>query len=448
MVASHLDNKSLIVATHVCRAWRTAFIDSHILWSHLTPMNDGHALAFLERSNPKPVPISVDFSEYSAPSKEVKGLLKKVTDRLTGLRDTTENRLLDDLLTQPLPILKNLDFVTGCMPNIVSSAPTNLYHLPRFPRLTNLRFQPCIASPIPPMFGDALLGFLRECPLLEVAFFEYGNQSDDIEFTAGAESGEAVSLPRLRSFTHEAPTNRIYIGLFNRLSLPPTCNITFAITDYTSEDINSWNDGFPTLCGSSYLPDVKKVEVAVRIRNDGFTEVRTRFSNSENRSISLTRLTITDCDSISVREVKMILDFLASCEMVLSVEILHLERCPLSLSWKPPSHPDPDLAEPLQKLRCLKTLVFWECNPKYFLETPPSPAVWCPSVEKLVVFLPQMSYPALLERVQDIAKSREWNGNALKTVSLAFQGEKARSMGLFRESITAMSHYVKEVEVI
>ena len=103
------------------------------------------------------------------------------------------------------------------------------YPLFHVPNLTNLRFEMTRYSHIPPRFGDNLLEFLRSCPLLEVIFLSYGSQGMDIEFTTSEAPIDAVSLPRLRSFTHDSPVKTIDIGLFNRLSLPPTCDVAFVI---------------------------------------------------------------------------------------------------------------------------------------------------------------------------------------------------------------------------
>ena len=427
VVASHLDEKSLIIATHVCLRWRSALISSPRLWSHLTSKNNQRMSLFLERS--KLAPISVDLDIDGTLSEGIGESLERVADRLT----TLHVQFQDELPTQPLLILRNLDAAT-----------TTPGH-PMFPRLTDFRLQLCPGFETIPKLGDNLLDFLRNCPLLEVAFFDYDGLYSDIEFTTSEESTKAVSLPHLRSFTHESLNDRIDIGLFNRLSLPTTCDLTFTITDHPRKVDDPWDCGFPTLHGPSYFTDADRVEIAAITRNDGNVVVRTKFLNSENRSISLNRLTLATHESCSASGVQSILDFLGSCEMARSVETLDLQCCPVS---RLEGYPHPDLAGQLLRLDNLKTLVLWECNPIFFLGNLSPPEVWCPRVENLVIFLPLSTDPRkLLKRVKDIAASRKKHGNALKTVSLCFQ-EDQWVLRMCRRVVAELRRCVGLVEII
>lgn len=436
IVASCLDEKSLITATHVCYHWRSALISCSSLWSHPTFKNNQRTWVFLERS--KSAPIFVDIEADGEWSEELVEALKGMSNRLIELRTARHIDSLDELLTQPLPILRTLDVIA--LPSARTSVTINPDH-PSFPRLTNLSFGLCgTCAEGKPRIGNILLDFLRGCPLLEVAFF-WGGQ---IGFTTDGKSGEAVPLHRLRSFTHETTLDTAQIGLFSRLSLPPACDIAFTITDPTVVEVpGPWDRGFPALHGTTYLPDVKKVEISVHTQSDNFTVVRTRFSNSANRNISLNRLTLAGNNYCSVWGVERALYFLASYEMARSVEILHFEHCPVSPMV---GYSGPDLTEPLLNLRKLKTLVLWDCNPTYFLKSPFQPAVWCPGIENLVIFLPLSTDPRdILHLVNDIAEARQRFGTTLKAVSLSFQEAEER---LLQRLIANLRRRVELVNVI
>lgn len=446
-VASHLgDDESLIVATRVCHSWRSALLSFPHLWSHLIfNRNELQTLVFLERS--KSAPISVDLTRGNTPSDVV---LMKMRDRLTSLR-ATDISLLDKLLIQPLPALRNLDIVTfGCVRSVGSSTYScrPLFHLPR---LTNL----CLkltprhkGTAFIPGMGDDLLDLLRSCPLLEVAFLGYGDPTEDIEFTTDKESAGAVSLPFLRSFTHESPFETVHPGLFNRLSLPPTCNIAFTITD--SFDRKPWNRGFPTLHGPSYLSNVESVKIAFHAQEGGSTMMAAEFINCENMRISFNRLADAPLVYDSFWAVVNFLEFLGNSETAPSFETLHFEHCRI---FPPTGYISQGPTEPLRSLSNLKTIVLsGKSNAAFFLMNPSPPVVWCPRVENLVICLelptccPGQLEWKVLERVRDIAVSRRERATPLKTVTMFLETAETRSQTC-GSLIGELGRYVESVRV-
>lgn len=426
-VAFHLDcDKSLIAATHVCHFWRSTLIASPPLWSHITfDRNELRAFEFLERS--KSAGVSVDLTGDSKPSVTVKESLMRVSDRLTSLR-AVNVPFLDELLIQPLPILRDLEVSTSgksfsVPPPAATSLGRPLFHVPH---LTKLRLVIRDSLDAPRM-GDNLIDFLRNCPLLEVAFFGYGNSDVDIKFTTDEGSTDAVSLPRLRSFAHESPVEKIHAGLFNRLSLPPTCNVAFGITDLSVQ--KPWNDAFPALRDPPYLSDVKHVRIACHAPGFGHRTIRASFSNSRNTQISFCRSAASPYPTYLTWWIESFLKFLGSSEMARSIETLCFNDCEVML---PHGFTPEGLTEPLLRLCNLKTiLLLGKCNPAFFLVNPSPPAAWCPGVQNLVVHqeLPKPSEPTewnCLERVRDIAVSRREYATPLKVVALSLPLQEAQ----------------------
>ena len=384
-------------------------------------------MAFLERS--KFIPVSVDLVGMQNPSEGVRGLMNRIPSRLTALRGE-DSQFLDGLLDQPVPILRNLDVIgSGApveerrikrLPSVGSLVTTNLDNLQfHVPHLTNFRFKwTGTARPDRVGMGDKLLNLFRSCPLLETVFVDYGHPREDLAFAAGETPSNVISLPHLRSFTHESPTNVIYIGLFNRLSLPSTCVVAFAI-DVTDFDDRPWDPGFPAPRDLSYFSDVKKVSIAFNTRetegpHNLFT---TELTNSRGMRISFNRKSRHRCDP-SIYTSDQLLAFLEGIGVMESVETLRFERYPVPCFSQTDQG---DMSQAMQKLCRLKTLVLWGCDPDVFFDNLYPRGSWCPTVEELVIGSEYRGYKGveLVKRVRDIAMARQEDGSPLKAITMS-----------------------------
>ena len=178
------------------------------IWPHQITFNERHTLAFPKGSEPDPV-VSVD-----------RGSVDAAVGELTALR-VVNVRCPDRFLTKPFPQLKRLGVVTHGGSFVASLDATNPV-IPLCPGLTSFYF--IVTGPrLSPGLGDILLELLKNCPLLEDAFFGFDLPTEEIEFTSNAPA--RVSLHRLRSFAYESPAKPMHTGLSNRLLLPSTCNV-------------------------------------------------------------------------------------------------------------------------------------------------------------------------------------------------------------------------------
>ena len=452
-VASHLDDKkSLIAATHVCHRWRSTFLSLPRLWSRVVFSDIQRALAFLERS--KSVTVSVCLPGGNEPFPVVKESLKSIAGRLVGLKGAY-NKFLGEFLTQPLPLLRDLDLfgprsppgrsLVPSLPSVRSLTTYAIDYPPlRVKNLTNFHFKlpPCLC--ISPTFGGGLLEFLRSCPLLEVVHFCYGHKHRDIGSTISGASTEMVSLPCLRSFTHDSFIDKVDMALFDRLSVPPTCDLAFAVVIRSRSPGNRpWAHAFPTPRNPSYISDVKTVKVIANFQDthNPRPTFRTEFFNSKNARISFNRTSDPHSTSTFIK----LLNFLESSGITHSVETLRLENLHEGLPM--------NLPDRLTNFDNLKTLILWQCRPAPFLFTPP-PAMWCRTVQKLVVCLLPPTHPrgawdevADLRRVRNLAAQRKKHGVPLGAVTTFSRDIKYLSQGSRRE-MEELKSCVGSMEVV
>ena len=440
-VASHLnDDKSLVVATHVCHHWRISLLASPCLWSHLDLANQKRALVFLERS--KSAPLSVDLVGVNRPSEVVKQSLKDITTRVITLW-AVHDPFLDQLLAQPVPMLKTLEITefdvaptkpVQCLPSLTSLVVHGSNSL-RFhaPLLTSFHITYKSGdSPRWEWAAQTLLDFFRSCPLLEVAFLSCGI------LDTHPDSGEVVSLPLLRSFTHESTGDRYQLHLFDQLSLPSTCRVVLMI-DVTKHGSDPWIPTLPTPRDPSYLSDIKTIKVVApschRTIHEDHVTFRTEFANSARRAVSFDRTSYYG-DYPYFFSSRGFLDVFGSIAAG-PVETLCFQCYPVRTLYALPQVTPEEIKQGMRKFRNLKTMILVECDTDLSLDGLSS----CPTVDTLVIH--SMDGPHIVRRVEEFAVSRKKAGSPLRVLTLVFPSEEPYPFELER-----LTDCVGRVEVL
>jgi len=418
-VASHLEGyPPLIAATHVCHLWRITLLSSPRLWSYLNFANEERGLAFLERS--KSAPLSVNLMGLGEPTKIVRESLKKITTRVTMLW-ATHDPFLDELLAQSMPKLETMEIIDSR--ELTPKKPT---HLPSLKSLTITGFDPLrFHAPILTSFHltqestvnhqgwttAVLLNFLQNCPLLEVVYLCCDMHSDSDEF---------VSLPLLRSFTHESLLDEYQLCLLDRLSLPSTCLVVLVI-DVTEHQSNPWIPGLPTPHDSSYLSDIRTVKIAARSYDQDSDEDCLRFTielvSSTRKAISFDRVSCySEYPTFFSHE--GFLDIFENVETG-SVETLCFDRYPVLTPLAQLQVTPEYIAQGLCNFRNLKTLILLDCDIILSLDGLAS----CPTIDTLIVHSLRFTDPSgtsIINRVEVFAVSRKRAGSPLRALTLVF----------------------------
>ena len=443
-VASHLKgDTSLIAATHVCHLWRVTLLSSSRLWSHLDFANEERALAFLERS--KSSPLSVDITDLEEPTEIVRESLKKATTRVTTLW-AAHDSFLDELLAQSMPELETLDII-----DVFELPPKKPIHLPSLTSLVVSGFDPLqFHVPLLTSFhlthdptsnsrrewtANIFLDFFRNCPLLEDVILSCDVLPDS--------SDGIISLPLLRTFTHESPCDESRLRVFDRLSLPPTCRVVLVVNG-AKHHSGPRIPGLPTPRDSSYLSDIRTLKIATKSGDPGADEHRITFkielANSAHRAISFDRISWYH-EYPSALSHRGFLDIFENIETG-SVETLCFDHYPTITPYEALQVTPEYVAQGLRRFRNLKTLILVGCDIIPCLNGLSS----CPTVDTLVVHFTYFAGPSasgVVSKVEELAVSRKGVGTPLRALTLVFPSTEPRSVELER-----LTSYVGRVEVV
>ena len=264
-VASHLQPETdLIRFTHVSYHLRADLLSYPSLWSCIDSSHEERAQAFFRRSKQAPLHINqIENKHQNLP------LLPTHTARLASLEMCDCESQKEFIFSQPMPTLRRLkivsalhidgeydgeieDFPVWSLTSVTSLilynvAPTRLH----VPHLTRFGF----ARGDEVTLIDPLLEFLDNCPLLEDLYISINSESS-------YSRDRLVSLPNLRNYTQRTNRHHHSLGLFNKLSLPPTCSVT--IRRVAQPEIVTTADVIPPFRNKDRLVGITRVKLKAR----------------------------------------------------------------------------------------------------------------------------------------------------------------------------------------
>ena len=455
MVASHLeDDTSLVAATHVCHLWRTALLSSPRLWSNLSFVNEKRGLAFLERSGS--TPLYVDLTGADDPSEAVKESLRTIGARVTALQGV-HSLFLDEILDQSAPVLELLDLseaeeaiqeIPIRSTLIISGALRTQFHAPC---LTTFRFTESI-RPFPRGgMSNFIAKFLQGFPLLKEVYVKY--REDELE-SENLTTDDLVSVPHLCSFTDATPYPSFNLGLFNRLSIPPTCQVAFTTNQRVFGRSAPCHITLPTLRDPFNLSDPTCARFLARSHNlhpeqkPDYAVFTIELVNSSGTRVSI------EAES---GYVKSTADYLFFAFLMVSGRVELCSAKTLCLDhFEAPAHlelspliPDEDFIEQrLRGYRNLKTLILVESSCFLSLDL-------CLTIHTLVVYSSRVVVPSegsdsksdIIGQVRGIAKSRQEAGFPIKTLTLVI-GDDEAVVQERRGELEELKSYAGHVQVV
>jgi len=234
---------------------------------------------------------------------------------------------------------------------------------------------------------------------------------------ASPPSDDIVSLPLLRSFTHESPCDRYRLRLFDKLSLPSTCQVVLRV-DITYYRTDPWLPDLPTPRDQSYLSDIRTVTIAAHLHVYDIT-FRIELVNPGHAGISFDRISYAD-KVPSVFSHEGFSDTLESIEID-SVETLYFDHYPVHARHPLFQTTTKHVIQGLRKFRNLKTLILAESNITFFLDEIPL----CSTVDTVVLYSRHSTDRHtngvdVLTRVRKFAVSRREAGTPLKALMILF----------------------------
>jgi len=432
MVASHLkDDTSLVAATHVCHLWRTTLLSSPRLWSNLSFVNEKRGLAYLERSGS--TPLYVDLTGADDPSEAVKESLRTIGARVTALRGA-HSPFADEILDESAPVLELLDLseadeATRKIPIrsfpslrtlIISGVPRAPFHAPR---LTTFRFTAAIVEPfVRRGTSNSIANLLQKFPLLEEVYVKYQEGEEESE---NLTIDGLVSVPHLRLFTDAAPYDSFNLRLFNRLSIPPTCQVAFIINQRIFGRSAPYHITLPTLWGPFNLSDTACAKFMVRSHNPHperkpcFVVFAIGLVNSSGTRVSI---------EVESGYVESTANYSFFAFLVVSERVELCSAKTLCLDhFEAPAHPEMSPLMPgdnfmerrLRNYRNLKTLILVESSCFLSLAS-------CLTFDALIVYSSRVVVPSegsdsksdIIGQVRGVAKSRQEAGFPIKTLTL------------------------------
>lgn len=293
LIASYLVPDDLVEASHISYHWRTVLLSYPSLWTTLDFTHPERALTFLARSKSAPIRAFLQWIRPNAPLPIE--LLDQPAERIVTL-SVGDYPSQKELLLRTMPSLRTLEFHPDPYDIPLDEFETIRWH---FPALRTLSVQgidpPPFSAPHLTRFVycswrggdqtmDALLDFLCKCPLLEEIEI---NQDNDF-YTRS--NHDVVHLPHLRVYTHFT-TTYLYLSLYNMLSCPPSCSVTFRC----GEGYAGTSDSFLQFKNPTFIVYAKRVKLESRaVDHEGYAEGIVEIIDTAHRRFRSTRQVVME----------------------------------------------------------------------------------------------------------------------------------------------------------
>jgi len=406
-------DQNIIALTHVCRAWREAFVSRSSLWTDFDCLDGEKTRVYLERSKFSPINLSLDLRQGIPSYNSLFQLIPHATGRLKSvfIMGPLENVEVDtrviSRLTHPAPLLEHLTICSNISttPDLCPALPPALFS----GDLSSLRTL-CLESVhtelpwrnminltsftlhyIPPgvVSVKRILDFFENAPYLEEVELCFAT------LTAGAQNGRLVSLACLKSMCIEDDGPPPV--LLDHLLIPVGAKLEIQAHMLSS------------LIGVHLprsLDNLKNLSNFTTIQlNIGGPSPSMKFSGPNG-----TVKTTSPGGSID-----LVLEFLAELDTS-KTEWFEID-------WgHPPS--GGSFYQALLRMKDLRTLTLSKCgSPDIFIRalqpaTSPTEAVVCPKLEELVLVLHPHETMSHITSVIGMAAARALRGEKLRTVRI------------------------------
>ena len=203
----------IVTLTHVCQAWREAFISRSSLWTRFNCEDSEKTRIYLERSKSSPIHLSCDKYKAISPHDPFFQIIPHATGRLKSLfiKGTTENvQVITSHLSHPAPLLEFLSIANygANRPVVITSAhfggdlsSLRTLHLDfvrtelPWRNMANLTSFKLSRTPPGAVSVEGLLDFFESAPCLHEV------ELCDVTPTTGVQQGRLVSLACLKGMS-------------------------------------------------------------------------------------------------------------------------------------------------------------------------------------------------------------------------------------------------------
>ena len=394
---------TVIVLTHVCRAWREVFVSRPSLWTDFNCVYPDKTRVYLERSKSSPIDLWLERGDDVYPSVPILQVIHRdpvlqviphATGRLRSLHIDATWEYVEAIgarLSHPAPLLEKLsihsDYHSEFGSTLFNRDLSSLrrlrleYFTAKLPWRNMANLTSFVLTCAVPVFVGQLLDFLEGAPHLREIHLRFGSS------ISGAQNGRLVQLTRLKVMYADGSTPS---RLFDYLLIPVGARLRMNLDPPN--------------------PSIKAVPPRFidNLRNlSGFTSIK----------LDRRRMEFSGPNGEVVMIPQVYWSYLAF-ESLAPINTSGTERLEIECCEAPSSFP---LYRALIPMNDLRTLIFTRCESLYnFIDalhpSMSSPeVVVCPRLEELVIDHHKMF---AIQNVVGMAAARASKGAKLKTVRI------------------------------